>query len=172
MKKLIVASAVALSLASAASHAANGTVNFTGTVTAPTCDIVIGGAASGGSNTIDLGAVVVDGDGTAKDFVLKASPAVNCAGHTGDVEVSWQTAVMGEKGVVSTGTATDAVASLTAVNSKTKNQPINSTNNTVLFDGNELTSNTGAGLQFKAQLHGGKVAGAYQSTISYMVAYK
>ncbi|EOA1533959.1 fimbrial protein [Salmonella enterica subsp. enterica serovar Braenderup] len=172
MKKLIIASAVALSLASVASHAANGTVNFTGTVTAPTCDIVVGGPASGGSNTIDLGSVIVDGDGTAKDFVLKASPTVSCTGHTGDVEVSWQTAAMSEKGVVSTGTATDAFASLTAVNSKKPNQPINSTNNAVLFSGDDLKSDTGAGLQFKAQLHGGKVAGAYQSTISYMVAYK
>ncbi|ECB1173104.1 fimbrial protein, partial [Salmonella enterica subsp. enterica serovar Newport] len=51
------------------------------------------------------------------------------------------------------------------------NQPVNSTNNAVLFEGEKLKTD-GEGLQFKTQLVGGQVAGAYQSTISYMVAYK
>ncbi|EIK0400113.1 fimbrial protein, partial [Salmonella enterica subsp. enterica serovar Dublin] len=48
---------------------------------------------------------------------------------------------------------------------------VNSTNNAVLFEGEKLKTD-GEGLQFKTQLVGGQVAGAYQSTISYMVAYK
>ncbi|HGE5896299.1 TPA: hypothetical protein ACGGRP_004432 [Escherichia coli] len=171
MKKLIIASVVAFSLASAASHAANGTVNFIGTVTAPTCDIVIGGTVSGGSNTIDLGSATIGHSGTVKDFTLAASPATTCTAYTGDIEVSWQAAALNNKGVVSHGTASDAYATLTAVNSKTANQSVNSTNNAVLFDGDKLKTG-GDGLQFKTQLMGGTTAGAYQSTISYMVAYK
>ncbi|EEK2882653.1 hypothetical protein M8V57_004353 [Salmonella enterica] len=171
MKKMIIASAIAFSIASVASYAATGTVNFVGTVTAPTCDIVVNGATSGGSNTIDLGTTTVGVGGTAKDFTLMASPATTCTAHTGDVEVSWQAAALNDKGIVSTGTATGAYATLTAVNSKTANQPVNSTNNAVLFEGEKLKTG-GEGLQFKTQLVGGQVAGAYQSTISYMVAYK
>ncbi|EOA9963736.1 hypothetical protein ACIMAF_004439, partial [Salmonella enterica] len=70
MKKMIIASAIAFSIASVASYAATGTVNFVGTVTAPTCDIVVNGATSGGSNTIDLGTTTVGVGGTAKDFTL------------------------------------------------------------------------------------------------------
>ncbi|ECP4667466.1 hypothetical protein ZR24_09460, partial [Salmonella enterica subsp. enterica serovar Newport] len=95
MKKMV--------MASVASHAATGTVNFV-TVTAPTCNIVVNGAISGGSNTVDLGTTTVGIGGTAKDFTLMASPATTCTAHTGDVEVSWQAAALNDKGIVSTGT--------------------------------------------------------------------
>ncbi|CAD6106152.1 fimbrial protein [Escherichia coli] len=177
MKKVFIASAIAMAMASG-SAAANqqAEVQFLGVVTEVTCDITpsVNGNTS---SVVQLGTIQKGQSGQWVDFALKAKDpaAAGCAGLTGANKVA--TVVfqgpLGDKGLENTsGTATDATVSLKTVNAKdTAEQTINKTTNSINFAAEKILSD---GYQFKAQLNSDNVtgtAGTFDSALAYAVVY-
>lgn len=52
MKKLMIASAIAMTMAAGSAMAASQNIQFTGSITATTCDLVVDGNASGLINLV------------------------------------------------------------------------------------------------------------------------
>lgn len=181
MKKGIIASVIALSMASGMAHAAGqtGEVQFIGAVTQNTCDIVpeIDGAMS--KNVIDLGTVVpntLDANLVYKDFALKAKDSTQqgCLDfNTKTATISWASAAFNPQGLgVTSGSATDAVVLMKTVNDKANAQALitSANNQDIEFNGSDLTN--GVGFKFKAALKGGQVIGDFRSAAAFTVAYK
>lgn len=172
-KPFYLTSAIALAtLGSGIANAAdNGTVNFFGAVTAQTCDVEteVDGASS---NLIQLGSVVSGKKGEEKDFILKIKDVNQCdVTNTPVAYVTWNSQALNSSGLRnSTGTAKDAQITLTAVNSKTPNSPINSSANDIEFVSSQVKND--GGFKFKAQLTGGKEKGAVETTAAFAVRYQ
>ncbi len=177
MKKLLIASTIAMTIASGSAMAADtaapvqtGTVEFVGVVTTGTCDILVS-VGDKETNIIDLGTVVKGQRGTPVSFALKAKDASNCVlSDNGAAEVLW-TGDLGLNGLVnSKGSAQAATAYLQAMNTKNGDQLITSNNSTVVFDANEVVNE---GLKFQATLDSSVrgTAGTFSSTGVYAVAY-
>lgn len=176
MKKLMIASAIAMTMAAGSAMASQqGDIQFFGNVTAQTCDLVpeIGGAVN---NMIQLGTVTTNsGSGTthqgqAIEFTLKAKDANACtdAKQLG-ATIAWD-GNLGAQGVVNQGgQATDAHVVLLAKNATTANSPITSGKNFAEFAKDKLATE---GYQFTAQLIGGTTPGDFQSASAYAVTYK
>lgn len=176
MKKLMVASAIAMIMTAGSAMASQGEVQFFGTVTEKTCDIVVGSDNGGNvNNLIQLGSVSTGGDeGNAKNIYLKPASAGSCSGIT-SAEVTWSSSAFNNKGIGNASQsegATDAYVKLTAQNSGSNT--VNNTNPMVLgkTSATFTINNIDDGLAFKASLVGGDVAGAYQSTAAYSVSYQ
>lgn len=176
MKKLMIASAIAMTMAAGSAMASQqGEIQFFGNVTAQTCDLVpeIGGAVN---NMIQLGTVTTKGgsgtthEGRAIDFTLKAKNSTTCtaAAQLG-ATIAWD-GNLGTQGVVNQGgQAADAHVVLLAKNATTENTPITSDKNFAEFSKDKLA---GVGYQFSAQLIGGTTPGDFQSASAYAVTYK
>lgn len=175
MKKVFIASAIAMSMAAGSAMAAQGEVQFFGNVTAQTCDLVpeIGGAVN---NMVQLGTVTTKGatgsahEGQPIEFSLKAKDATACteAAKLG-ATISWD-GNMGTEGIVNqNGKATDAHVVLLAKNATTADTKITSSNNSATFASDKLS---GEGYKFSAQLIGGSTAGDFQTASAYAVTYK
>ncbi|HAX7768861.1 TPA: fimbrial protein [Escherichia coli] len=175
MKKLMIASAIAMTMAAGSAMASQGEIQFFGNVTAQTCDLVpeIGGAVN---NMIQLGTVTTNsGSGTthqgqAIEFTLKAKDAGACtdAAQLG-ATIAWD-GNLGAQGVVNQGgQAADAHVVLLAKNATTVNTPITSAKNFAEFTKDKLA---GEGYKFSAQLIGGATPGDFQSASAYAVTYK
>ncbi|EEJ8283085.1 fimbrial protein [Salmonella enterica] len=170
MKKLMIASAIAMSMAAGSAMASQGEIQFFGNVTAKTCDLSpeVGGAVN---KIIQLGTATTNGDATAVDFVLKANDPTACADADQlGAHVSWM-GNLGADGITNqNGSATGAVVELKAKNAKTGNdKPVSSAVTTIEFEPGKLAND---GLQFSAQLKGGATAGDYSSAVAYAVTYK
>ncbi|EPU9798244.1 hypothetical protein ACV0ZQ_001998 [Escherichia coli] len=182
MKKLIVASAIAMSMAGGSAMASQGDVQFFGTVTAKTCDLVVeqSGAVV---NMIQLGSVTNGGTGAGTDigvekpFTLKPAVGANCSTIT-TATMAWNSPAMGVEGINNqSGKAVDAHVKLVAVNSMGKvetdtgaDKEIKAGQNTVDYTitGTGLTDE---GFKFKAQLVGGTTPGEFNTAAAYSVAY-
>lgn len=180
-KHLLTVSALALAVMSGSALAANGgDVQFIGTVTDTTCDIVpeANGAVS---NVVQLGNVATStaaaaaGDtsnqGTVVNFALKPKAGTTCnpAGMTnasfafaGPLEVTGL--------APQSGAATDAMVKLSAVNATGGAHDINKTQSVSQVTLTDL-NDAAKGAQFSAQLIGGAQAGDYNSAVAYVVAY-
>ncbi|EHM7742174.1 fimbrial protein [Salmonella enterica subsp. enterica serovar Braenderup] len=174
MKKLFIASAIAMTMAAGSAMAANqqAEVQFLGVVTNTTCDVsstVNGNTTS----TVQLGTVALDGTGTPVEFALKAADpsAAGCEQlKTQTASVTWQGPFITEGLGNGKGSATDAKMELKTVNAKdTPEQAISNAKTTVEFNGADVLGN---GLKFTATLKGGKVAGTFDSAAAYAVTYK
>ncbi|EMP3814329.1 fimbrial protein [Escherichia coli] len=171
MKKLMIIPAIAMAMTAGSAVASQQSeVKFFGNVTAQTCDVIaeVNGSVS---NTIQLGTVSTGGAGKEIPLVFKAKNAQgdDCSSLTGKTAtVSWSGA-LGNEGIDNqSGTATGAYVLLSSANANNDSN-INKTNNSVQFDATKVI---GDGLQFKAQLKGGSVAGDYQSAAAYAVTYQ
>lgn len=179
-KNLLAVSALALAVMSGSAMAGvnGGDIQFIGTVTDATCDIVpeANGAVN---NVVQLGNVATSttaaGNGSDQGAVVsfalkpKAGAACNPANMTnaafafaGPLEVAGL--------APQSGTATDAVVKLRALNAIGGAHDINKTTSVsevTLADLNDVSK----GAQFSAQLIGGTQAGDYRSAVAYVVSY-
>ncbi|MBJ9214348.1 fimbrial protein [Citrobacter freundii] len=169
MKKLIIASAIAMTMTAGSAMASQGEIQFFGNVTSETCDMVpeIGGAVN---NIIQLGTAQTGNQATAVDFALKAKDSTQCnAAAAKNATITWM-GNLGTEGIMNQGgSATDAHVKLVAKNATTQNTEITSTQNAAEFDKANLT---GDGYQFSAQLKAGSTPGDFQSAVAYAVTYK
>ncbi|HAI4938043.1 TPA: fimbrial protein [Escherichia coli] len=176
MKKVFIASAIAMSMAAGSAMAAGqqSEVQFLGTVTSVTCDIdtSVNGNAT---NVVQLGAIAVGASGTPVDFALKAKDpnAAGCQGLDQKVANIVFQGALGDKGLENgTGTATKAHVTLKTMNGKDNaQQEIKKGSNTVTFPGNAVI---GDGYKFQAKLvsETGGTEGSFDSALAYAVTYQ
>lgn len=191
MKKSMIASLVALGLVSGLAQAADKEVKFVGSVTAVTCDIEpsVDGSDSMLPNTIQLGAVAKGAAGKEIDFRFK--PSVTAGNQSscdsmqdnGTVSLTWTGDTFSGQGLgiipaldangnpLSTAQATDAFVEITPKNTKTASSFIQASNTTHEFAPATLKTG-GDGLQYKAVLKGGQIAGAFQTAAKFNFSYK
>ncbi|MEB5957030.1 hypothetical protein MXE97_19995 [Escherichia coli] len=182
MKKLMIASAIAMTMAAGSAMASQGNVQFFGTVTAKTCDLVVdqGGAVV---NMIQLGSVGNGGTsagndiGEEKTFTLKPAAGANCNSITA-AKMAWDSPAMNANGIGNqSGKAIDAHVKLVAVNSMGKVQTDINADKEIKAGQNTVDYTiTGTGLadegfKFKAQLVGGTTPGDFNTAAAYSVAY-
>lgn len=176
MKKIVIATAVAAFISSgsvmAATSSGTGEVQFFGNVSASTCNVKP--EVEGGVNTlIQLGTVQTNGLGSEIPFALKADNSDGTCSSLGDSQsatVSWD-GPLNDTGVTNqSGSATDAVVLVKAVNTADSNSVnITSGQNSAEFIENKVMTD---GYKFTAQLQGGTTPGDYKSALAYAVTYK
>lgn len=170
MKKLMVASAIAMSLMAGSAMASQGDVQFFGNVTANTCDVTpeVDGNVT---NMVQLGTVSTNGAGDEIPLVFKATNATggDCQSLAGKTAtVAWG-GPLTEQGIANQGgLADDAYVVLNSTNAKS-DQAITKDSNAVDFDASKVIAD---GLAFTAQLKGGSIAGDFQSAAAYAVTYQ
>ncbi|HDW0102403.1 TPA: hypothetical protein ACNG5Y_003056 [Escherichia coli] len=175
MKKLMIASAIAMTMTAGSAMAAlgdkgsHGEVQFVGTVAAATCDIVVneGGVVS---DLIQFG-TVNKGATSEKNFSVKfADPT--CADALTKAHFQWSSPNFSTQGIENqSGSATGSWVELKAVsgtNTTTDVNAITSTNNKVTF--NITTAANGFG--YKAKLNAGQTAGTFETAAAYTVTYE
>ncbi|EAB8636065.1 hypothetical protein XS28_22885 [Salmonella enterica subsp. enterica] len=174
MKKLFIASAIAMTMAAGSAMAANqqAEVQFLGVVTNVTCD-VNANVNGNTTNTVQLGTVSVGEPGQPVEFALKAAdptaPACQSLSDQQTATVVWQGPFIAEGLSNASGTAGDAKMTLETVNAKTTAvQQLNSAKTSVDFEANKITD----GMKFKAALKGGNDVGTFVSAAAYAVSYK
>lgn len=175
MKKVVIASAIAMSMVSGSVMASQGDIQFFGNVTAQTCDLQpeIGGAVN---NMIQLGTVTTKGatgnthEGKEVEFLLKAKDATACTEAAKlNATIAWN-GNLGVEGVMNQGgTANDAHVVLIAKNATTADTQITSNKSSAEFAKDKLA---GEGYKFSAKLIGGATAGDFQSASAYAVTYQ
>lgn len=170
MKKLMVASAIAMSLMAGSAMASQGDVQFFGNVSETTCDVTpeVNGNVT---NLVQLGTVTPNGLGDEIDVAFKATnPAGdNCTALNGKTaSFAWSGNLIAEGVGAQGGLAQDAHVILKPVNGNSADA-ISSTNTVVTFDADKAI---GEGFQFTAQLKGGTTPGDFQSATAYAVTYQ
>lgn len=164
-KSLFAFSVLALAISSESALAAD--VQFFGSVTDTTCDLVphTDGAVN---NLVQLGSVGTNKVGKIQPFSLKADAA--CVGLSGKVATIYWSGPFNEKGLkAQAGLATDAWTEIKTVNaSNTPVQTINSTQLSTDFDATKLATD---GAQYQAILQGGAIPGDYRSAAAFVVTY-
>lgn len=180
MKKSIIASIVALGLVSGMAQADEKEIQFVGSVTAVTCDIdpSVDGSTSIMPGVIQLGTVKKGETGTAINFSFKPSATsgnqASCDSmqDNGTVSLTWTGDKFTTDGLGSiSGTATDAHVQITALNAKSQGDFIKASATTHEFAPSHLKTG-GKGLQYKAVLKGGSVAGDFQTAAKFNLTYK
>lgn len=168
MKKLMIASAIAMSMAAGSAMASQGDVNFFGNVTEVTCDVTpeVGGTVT---DLVQLGTVNQGGTGDEVDLVIKATSAAGCTQLAGKTaSIAWTgnltTDGIGAQG----GLAQDAYVILKPANGN-DDTAITSADYVADFDATKATTD---GFKFTAQLKGGNTPGDFQSAAAYAVTYK
>lgn len=172
MKKLMIASAIAMTMAAGSAMASQGEVKFFGSVTEATCDVtpVVNGAVN---DMIQLGSVKKGLLGEEVSLVFKATDSAGqeCAqlvsGKT--ASVAWSGNLTSDGIGAQGGVAKDAHVVLKPKNGTNANK-VTSANNVSEFAAEKVTD--GSGLQFTAQLQGGQTPGDFQSAAAYAVSYK
>ncbi|UCQ26595.1 fimbrial protein [Edwardsiella tarda] len=173
MKKIIIATAVALTLGSSTAMAAQQSdVQFFGNVSAITCDISpeINGSVS---NVVQLGTVAPNTESTAPaNFALKAvTPVSQACKDLTDAQtatIAWYGPLDGEGLTNQGGAATGAVALLATKNGKTQLvQDVTSSNSSVTFEANKVLT----GFEFTATLKGGATPGDFRSAAAFGITY-
>lgn len=177
MKKLMIASAIAMTMTAGSAMAAlgdagsQGQVQFVGTVSAKTCDVVIDG--SGAVNNLIQFGVVNKGATVSKDFSVKLKDPT-CANGLTKAHFQWVSPNFNTKGIVNqSGTSTDSWVKLNAVtggNTTTDTTDITSANNAVTFD--IVADKVAEGFKYTAELNAGQVAGTFETAAAYTVVYE
>lgn len=170
MKKLIVASAIAMTMTAGSAMASSGDIQFFGNVTAATCDVTpeVNGNVS---NLIQLGTVEKNSKGGDVDLIFKATDnnGGDCADMTGKTaSIAWSGNLTTDGIGAQTGLATDAYVVLTPDNG-IDSEAITSSDNVSEFNADEVTKD---GLKFKAYLQGGNKVGDFHTAVAYAVTYK
>ena len=175
MKKLMIASAIAITMAAGSAMAAvnqggQGQVQFIGTVAAKTCDVVVSGDGAV-NNQVQFG--VLDVSGTQKkEFTVKLKDP-SCIASSSKAKFQWSSPTLSENGFKNqAGTATAAYVELNAIeggsNAPTRHDAITDLSNTVDFN----ISQAEDGFVYEATLHAGDVPGTFETAASYTIAYE
>ena len=175
MKKLMIASAIAMTMVAGSAMAAGNQQNeirFLGVVTEVTCDIdaVVDGAVN---NVVQLGTVKKGESGQEKNIVLKAKAGTTCAGlETKTATITFR-GPLGANGLENAnGTAVNATVALIAENAKKQNQPITKDQSSIDFTASDVN---GDGYKLTAQLKSDAAtggAGTFESALAYAVTYQ
>lgn len=171
MKKLMIASAIAMTMGAGSAMAQQGNVQFFGNVNAVTCDVTpeVGGNVT---NLVQLGTVAVSGTGEEVPFALKASNPTggDCTSLTGKkAHITWNSPALTSEGLGATGgLATDAHVILKPSNGDNANA-ITQSNTSTTFDATKATSD---GFAYTAQLKAGATEGDFSSAAAFAVTYK
>ena len=177
MKKLMIASAIAMTMTAGSAMAAvkagsQGEVQFVGTIAAKTCDVVVSGDGAV-NNQIQFGVLEAGADKTRqKEFTVKLKdPTCITAGDT--AKFAWfSPALSGEGFKNQSGTATKAYVSLNAkdgeTNTPNRHDAITDVNNAVQFTATQPE----AGFVYQATLHAGTEPGSFETAASYTVVYE
>ncbi|HFP4415590.1 TPA: fimbrial protein [Escherichia coli] len=171
MKKLMISSAIAMTMAAGSAMASQGDIQFFGNVTEVTCDVTpeVGGAIT---DMVQLGTVKKGAFGEEVSLVLKATDPAggDCAslasGKT--ASVAWAGNLTTEGIGAQGGLAQDAYVVLKPANGQDTDK-ISSTDHVAEFEAENVTN--GNGLQFTAQLKGGQIVGDFQTAAAYAVTY-
>ncbi|HAW2707030.1 TPA: hypothetical protein JLQ67_001731 [Escherichia coli] len=177
MKKLMIASAIAMSMTAGSAMAAlgdagsQGDVQFVATIAAKTCDVVIDGVGSA-NNLIQFG-TLNKGEKSLKEFTVKVKDPA-CLTNLTKAHFSWTSPNLNSEGVANqSGTSTDSWVKLTPVtggNTTTQTAAITSANNAVTFD--IVQGKEAEGFKYSAELNAGQVAGSFETAAAYTVVYE
>ncbi|EGI4371788.1 hypothetical protein IGG50_004856 [Escherichia coli] len=175
MKKLMMVSAIALSMATGSAMAAlgdkgsQGTTQFIGTVAAATCNVAV--SSNGAVNNLVQFGTVNKNQRSERQFSVKFNDPT-CAGGLTKAHFLWTSPNFTPQGIGNqSGSATDSWVELTAVsgtNTTTNVNAITSTMNKVTY--NIVAASDGFG--YKAVLHAGKIAGTFDTAAAYTVTYE
>ncbi|WFZ17189.1 fimbrial protein (plasmid) [Escherichia marmotae] len=177
MKKLMIASAIAMTMAAGSAMATEmgsqqNQIQFLGAVTEVTCDIdaVIDGAVN---NVVQLGTVKKGEEGQVKNIVLKAKAGTSCDGLDSKTATIAFRGSLGAEGLENAnGTAAGATVALIAKNSNTPDQNITKEQSNVEFQADKVNTE---GYKLTAQLKSDKTtgsAGTFESALAYAVTYQ
>ncbi|ELD0412959.1 hypothetical protein QUQ54_004701 [Escherichia coli] len=177
MKKLMIASAIAMTMAAGSAMAADAgnqqnEIQFLGAVTEVTCDInaVVDGAVN---NVVQLGTVQKGENGQEKNIVLKAKAGTTCAGLDAKTATITFRGPLGANGLENAnGTAAGATVALVAKNSKTPDQSITKDLSKIDFQADKVNTE---GYKLTAQLKSDVAtgsAGTFESALAYAVTYQ
>ena len=180
MKKLMIASHIAMAMAASSAMAtvqqgSQGEVQFVGTVAAKTCDVIVSGDGAV-NNQIQFGVVNVGGN-KKKEFTIKLKDpnciATSTRTPSSTAKFMWYSPKKKKKGFKNqSGTATNAYVVLNAKNgadnTPANNNGITDLNNTVNFS----ISQADKGFVYEATLHAEDVPGSFGTAASYTIAYE
>lgn len=175
MKKLMIASAIAMTMAAGSAMAdvqqgSQGEVQFVGTVAATTCDVVVSGDGAV-NNMVQFGTTTANGT-VDKEFAVKLKDPTCINGST-KATFAWYSPKLSEKGFENqSGTATDSYVELKAKdgadNAATRKDAITDVNNKIEF----AVSQAEKGFEYQATLHAGTVPGSFETAAAYTVVYE
>lgn len=177
MKKLMIASAIAMTMAAGSAMAGTdmgsqqNEIKFLGAVTEVTCDIdaVIDGAVN---NVVQLGTIKKGEDGQVKNIVLKAKAGKTCDGLESKTATIAFDGPLGDEGLNNaSGTAKGATVALMAKNGTTQDQSITKGVSKIDFEAGKVNSE---GYQLTAQLKSNSTgsAGSFESALAYAITYQ
>ncbi|ELO4290504.1 TPA: fimbrial protein [Escherichia coli] len=171
MKRLIITSAIVMTIAAGSAMASQGDIQFFGNVTEITCDVTpeVNGSVT---DMVQLGTVTKNGKGEEKHIKFKAtdSSGGQCSALASKTATFTWAGNLGENGInAQGGLADDAYVIFTPVNANNGNNPITASQQTATFDAEKATSN---GFEFKAQLQGKDKVGDFYTAAAYAVTYQ
>ncbi|QST30880.1 fimbrial protein (plasmid) [Escherichia albertii] len=169
MKKLILASTIAMTMVAGSATASQGDVKFFGSVTEVTCDVTpeVGGNVS---NLIQLGSVEKGQLGKEVGLVFKAtSNTGGCAQLAGKTaSIAWSGNLTADGIGNHGGAAQGAYVILKPANGK-NDTAISSANNVSEFEAEKAGTD---GFKYTAQLKADNTPGDFQSAAAYAVTYQ
>ncbi|HAW3224884.1 TPA: hypothetical protein JLS10_004542 [Escherichia coli] len=178
MKKLMIASAIAMTMTAGSAMAAlgdagsQGQVQFVATIAAKTCDLVVEGDGAV-NDLIQFGTHNASGAAVTKDFFMKAKDP-SCL-SAGKAHFKWTSPNFDAQGIKNQGgAATDTWVELKAVTNGTSvadnTNAITSVNNKVIFTfDNDAKAK---GFKYSAKLTPGAQVGDFHSAAAYTVVYE
>lgn len=178
MKKLMIASAIAMAMTAGSAMAAlgdagaQGQVQFVATIAAKTCDLVVEGDGAV-NDVIQFGSHNASGVAVTKEFFMKAKdPSCLTAGKA---HFKWTSSNFDAQGIKNQGgTATDTWVELKAVTDGTSTadntNPITSMNNKVTFTFDDDAKANG--FKYSAKLTPGAQVGDFHTAAAYTVVYE
>ena len=175
MKKLMIASAMAMIMATGSAmagvkQASQGEVQFVGAVAATTCDVIV--SADGAvNNQVQFGVVNVN-ETKNKDFKLSLKDP-SCINGSNKATFEWYSPALGDTGIGNqSGTATGSYVELKAKSGVTNNpsriDAITALNNSVDFTVTQAVM----GFEYTATLHADNTPGSFETAASYTVVYE
>lgn len=177
MKKLMIASAIAMTMTAGSAMAAlgdagsQGQVQFLGTVAAKTCDVVVEGDGAV-NNLIQFGQVAKNGN-VEKNFSVKLKDPT-CVDNMTKAHFTWASPAFTTAGIgIQSGEATDAVVELKAVsegNTTNDTALITSANNAVTFD--LVQGKVSEGFKYNAKFVAKNKVGSFETAAAYSVVYE
>lgn len=175
MKKLMIASAIAMTMAAGSAMAtvqqgSQGEVQFVGAVVANTCDVVISGDGAV-NNQVQFGVVNVSAT-KEKDFKISLKEP-SCIADAKKATFAWYSPALGETGIKNqSGTAKGSYVELKAKNDATNN-PSHTNVITALNNGVDFTvTQAEMGFEYTATLHADSTPGSFETAASYTVVYE
>lgn len=175
MKKLMIASAIAMIMAAGSAMAdvkqgSQGEVQFIGTVAAKTCDVFVSGDGAV-NNQVQFGVTNVGGT-VDKEFTVSLKDPT-CVASSTKATFVWFSPTLSNTGIKNqSGTASDSYVELKAKdgadNAADHTDAITALNNSVGF----TISQAEKGFVYEATLHAGSTPGSFETAAAYSVVYE